>query len=221
MTGQAPGLTRHRERRSQDRAALEALLDEVWVGTLSTVDDAGLPWAVPVLMVRDGDRVVVHGSTGAGALRHAAEGAPVVLSVFLQDSLVLARSTFGHSADYRSATLRGRMQALPEHEKARAAALVTDGLIPGRAAEVPAATDRELAATVFLALPIEEDNWLLKIRGHGYLEDGADRVDDDPTWAGVIPVRRTLGEPQAAPGNTPGLPEPDSVRRLVGRDRAR
>ena len=209
-------LTRHRERGSDERAALDALLDSEWTGVLATVVD-GEPWAVPMLYVRDGDRVLLHGSSGAGALRHLAAGAPVVLTVFALDSLVLARSTFGHSADYRSATLRGTVEVLDGEEARRALGAFTDALAPGRTAEVPEVTEREQAATVVLGLPIREGSWLLKQRTHGFEEEPGRRPDDDPTWAGVVPVHRVFGEPVPAGGNRPGVEVPASVHRLLGR----
>ncbi|MEJ7796017.1 MAG: pyridoxamine 5'-phosphate oxidase family protein, partial [Nocardioides sp.] len=100
-------LTRTKERRADDRATLDELLDEVLVGTLATVTTDGRPWAVPMLFARDGDRLLLHGSTGAGALRQVAAGAEAVLEVHVVDGLVLATSMFEHSANYRSAVVRG------------------------------------------------------------------------------------------------------------------
>ena len=106
VTSVLNALTRKPDR-AGDRAMLDALLDEVKVGTLSTVVD-GLPWSVPMLFARDGDAILLHGSTGAGALRDVAAGAPVTFTVFAMDGLVVADSLFDHSANYRSAVVRGR-----------------------------------------------------------------------------------------------------------------
>ena len=103
-------LTRKPDRGHLERDELDALLDEVLAGTLSTVVD-GRPWVVPMLYARDGDRILLHGSTGAGALRHVAAGAPAALSVTVVDGLVVAHSTFDSSANYRSAVVHGELHA--------------------------------------------------------------------------------------------------------------
>lgn len=93
----------------------------------------------------------------------------------------------------------------------------TDGLLPGRSAEVPAPTAKELAATIVLALPITDGGWILKSRTHGFAEAAGPRPAEDTTWAGVIPVRRALGEPVSAPGNANGVEVPGSVRGILDR----
>ena len=112
----AERLGRHAERGRSERAALDALLDEVLAGTLSTVVD-GRPWVVPMLFARDGDQVLLHGSTGAGALRQVAAGAPAVLSVTVVDGLVVAHTTFESSANYRSAVIHGELTPLGDAER--------------------------------------------------------------------------------------------------------
>lgn len=202
-------LSRMRERGSSDRVDLDALLDSQLVCTLSTVSPEGEPWVVPLLFARDGDRVLVHGSTGAGALRAAASGAPVALCVFAFDALVVGHTTFESTANYRSAVLRGRLVALPDAEKDAALNVLSDKLIPGRVAEVRASSAKELAATQVLALPIESGGWLYKSRD-AHADD-----PDEPTdaWGGIVPVVTDWGEPLAAPWTTADLPA--SVRRLV------
>ena len=110
-------VTRHRERASAEREVLNQILDDGMVGTLSTVTDDGMPWAVPLLYARDGDRILVHGSTGAGALRRVATGAPVAFSVTHMDAMVVAHSTFESSANYRSAVVYGVFEALSGDEQ--------------------------------------------------------------------------------------------------------
>ena len=118
-------LGRHAERGRQERAELDALLDEVLAGTLSTVVD-GRPWVVPMLFARDGDRVLLHGSTGAGALRHVAAGAPAVLSVTVVDGLVVAHSTFDSSANYRSAVIHGELRPLDGEHRTEALTRISE-----------------------------------------------------------------------------------------------
>src|SRR6478609_11810590 len=146
-------LNRFPEQGVTDRAALDALLDSQWAGVLSCVVD-GEPLAVPMLYARDGDRVLLHGSTGAGALRRVAGGAPAVLTVFALDALVVAPTTFESSVNYRSATVRGPLLALPDDERTAALDRFSEALVPGRTGEVRPSTRKELAATLALALPI-------------------------------------------------------------------
>jgi len=201
-------LTRMPERDHTDRAHLDALLDTELVGTLATVSPDGEPWAVPIFFARDGDRVLVHGSTGAGALRLAASGAPVAFTVFALDALVVGHTTFESSANYRSAVLRGTMTRLDADAAASALDTLSDRLIPGRVAEVRPSNTRELAATQVLALPITAGFWLYKER-QGQASD-----PDEPTdaWGGLVPRLITWGVPEPAPWTDADVPP--SVRRF-------
>ena len=128
-------LTRYPERGSDERTLLDALLDEVLVATVSTVVD-GEPWTVPTLFARDGDRILIHGSTGAGLMRHLASGAPATVTVFQLDALVVADSAFDSSANYRSAVLRGNFEPVPADEADGALWALTNRLLPARQDEV-------------------------------------------------------------------------------------
>lgn len=154
--GPPADLTRLGDRRSRGRHDLDALLDEVLVATVSTVVD-GLPWSVPIFFARDRDRVLLHGSTGGGILRHLAAGAPVTLTVFSLDAIVVAHTAFESSANYRSAVLSGTAESLTGTDAEVALDLLTDRLVPGRVIEVRSSTRREYAATTVLALPIGEE----------------------------------------------------------------
>ncbi|WP_299570325.1 pyridoxamine 5'-phosphate oxidase family protein [uncultured Williamsia sp.] len=190
--------------RGGDRALLDEVLDTVMVGTLSTVVD-GLPWSVPMLFARHDDRIILHGSTGAGALRHVADGAPVTLTAFALDGIVVADVLFDHSANYRSAVVRGTLQTVRD-DAASALDALSDKLIPGRVAEVRGHTRKEVAATATLVLPIVDGQWIAKARS------GPPGEPEDPTtWTGVVPVRTVYDEPVTATGDAP----PGSVRRLV------
>jgi len=206
-------LTRHAERGRSEREALDALLDEVLAGTLSTVVD-GRPWVVPMLFARDGDRVLLHGSTGAGALRQVAAGAPAALSVTVVDGLVVAHTTFESSANYRSAVIHGELRPLADAERTTALELISQRLIPGRPAEVRAMNSRELAATLAMELPITPGRWLLKERS------GGASVPDEETdaWSGVVPFRVVAGAPEPSPWSAEaGTPVPASVTAFVQR----
>ncbi|HYN30028.1 MAG TPA: pyridoxamine 5'-phosphate oxidase family protein [Dermatophilaceae bacterium] len=211
MTSPPPELTRHRERATGDRAALDALLDDVLAGTLSTVV-GGQPWVVPMLFAREGDRILLHGSTGAGALRQVAAGAPAALCVLALDAMVVAHSTFESSANYRSAVVSGTLQPLAAAEQSTSLDALSERFVPGRTAEVAPTTGRERAATLALALPITEGRWVLKTR------TGPPSEPEGPTdaWCGVVPLRLVAGAPEPAPWSR-DRPVPESVRALVAR----
>jgi nitroimidazol reductase NimA-like FMN-containing flavoprotein (pyridoxamine 5'-phosphate oxidase superfamily) len=206
-------LGRHTERGRSERAELDALLDEVLAGTLSTVVD-GRPWVVPMLFARDGDRILLHGSTGAGALRHVAAGAPAALTVFALDGLVVAHSTFESSANYRSAVVHGPLTTLSDDERTGALEVLSERLLPGRTGEVPPMTRRERAATLAMALPITEGQWLLKVRSGG----PSDPEGETDAWCGVVPFRTVAEAPlPAAWTEAAGTEVPASVATLVER----
>lgn len=196
-----------------DRAALDRLLDSQWAGVLSCVVDGG-PLAVPLLYARDGDRVLLHGSTGAGALRAVAAGAPAVLTVFAIDALMVAPTTFESSVNYRSATIRGPLTVVDPKEPALER--FSEVLIPGRTTEVRASTRKELAKTVALSLPIGADNWVLKVADDWPATPEEAGAEDD-VWSGLVPVRTVLDPPVPAPWSA-DLPVPPSVRRLTDSD---
>jgi len=202
-------LTRLKEKSRSERAELDRLLDEELVGTLATVTTDGRPWAVPMLYARDGDRLLLHGSTGAGALRQVADGAEAVLAVHAIDALVLATSLFEHSANYRSAVVRGALQRLTGDEAVAALDRISDVLVPGRRAELRGHLKKELVATVALALDITDDNWLLKVSDKD-VDEELDVIPDD-VWTGILPIHRTYGDPVRSPWLPDDLPVPPSV----------
>lgn len=202
-------VTRLAEKQRHDRAALDALLDTVRVGHFGITTDDG-PVVIPTAVVRDGDRVLAHGSTGSRWMRSLAEGVPTCLSVAALDGLVLARSAFESSLHYRSAVLFGRCERLRDADAvARALDVVTEALLPGRTAEIRRPTRQELAATMVLALPITE--WSLKV-SDGWPDDPPEDVAG-PAWAGVVPLVESRGTPRPAPDLRPGIPLPSSLSR--------
>jgi nitroimidazol reductase NimA-like FMN-containing flavoprotein (pyridoxamine 5'-phosphate oxidase superfamily) len=203
-------ITRLKEKGNVDRAALDALLDATHVGHFGLSDASGRPVVIPTAVVRDGDRVLAHGSTGSPWIRTLAAGAPTCLAVTAFDGLVVARSAFESSIHYRSAVLFGSCTQLETAEKQRALDLVTEALLPGRVAELRRPTERELAATLVFTLPIEE--WSLKV-SDGWPDDPAEDVAGD-AWAGVVPVVTGYAQPAAAPDLRRGIDVPTSVRRL-------
>jgi nitroimidazol reductase NimA-like FMN-containing flavoprotein (pyridoxamine 5'-phosphate oxidase superfamily) len=197
------------EKASTERSALDTLLDSTRVGHFGLVAEDGTPVVIPTMVVRDGDRVLAHGSTGSRWMRRLADGVPTALAVTAYDGLVVARSAFESSIRYRSAVVFGRCTPVAD-DKERFLDLVTEALIPGRSAEVRRPTKAELAATLVLALPIED--WSLKISA-GWPEDEDDDVAG-PAWAGVVPARQLYDAPLAAPDLRAGIEVPPSVRAL-------
>lgn len=206
-------LTRLREKASTDRAALNDLLDLSCVGHFGLVDRAGRPVVIPTAVVRHGDRILAHGSTGSPWMRLLATGAPTCLAVTAVDGLLVARSAFESSLHYRSAVLFGSCHPLAEADKQQALDVITEALLPGRTAEVRRPTDRELAATLLLELAITE--WSLKI-SDGWPDDPPEDVAG-PAWAGVVPQATRYGVPLPAPDLPVGVAVPPSVAAL-GRD---
>ncbi|MDT4937231.1 MAG: uncharacterized protein QOG80_902 [Pseudonocardiales bacterium] len=204
-------ITRLREKASTERAEVDALLDSTHVGHFALSTDDG-PVVIPTAVVRDGDRVLAHGSTGSRWMRLLAAGAPTCLAITAVDGVVVARSAFESSFHYRSAVLFGRCTALDDTAKLAALDVVTEALIPGRVAELRHPTDKELGATLVLAMPIAE--WSLKISA-GWPDDPAEDVAGN-AWAGVIPMSTAYGLPVGAPDLRPGIPVPRSVRAFPG-----
>jgi len=203
-------ITRLREKGRTERAELDALLDSAVVGHFALADPDRGPVVIPTAIVRDGDRVLAHGSTGSPWMRSLAAGAPTCLAVTALDGVVVARSAFESSLHYRSAVLFGSCSVLEADEHAGALDLITEALIPGRTAEIRRPAPRELAATLVLALPITE--WSLKVSA-GWPEDPPEDVAGD-AWAGVLSFERRVGPPRPAPDLSDGIPVPLSVQNL-------
>ncbi len=201
-------LTRKPDRALGSRAQLDALLDSQLVATLATVLD-GQPWVVPMLYGRDGDDILLHGSSGAGALRQVAAGSPAALCVVALDGLVVAESTFHSSANYRSAVIRGCLEEVGGQTKSDVLQRISDKIIPGRNAEVRPSTRKEESATMGLRLRITDENWIMKHRdGEPGEPEGA--VD---VWCGVVPLALAAGAPIAAPWSIG--PVPPSVHAFI------
>jgi len=174
---------REPQRGVYDRATIEAILDEALLCHLGFEVD-GQPYVIPTLHARVGDRLYVHGSAASRMLRHAATGVPVCATVTLFDGLVLARSVFNHSVNYRSVVVFGTATLVADDEKREALRALTEQLAPGRWDEARQPTDTELKATWILSLPLDETS--AKVRT-GAEEDEPEDLDL-PVWAGVVPV---------------------------------
>jgi uncharacterized protein len=194
---QTPRTTLHRRptRGSYDRATVHAILDEALVCQLGFVVD-GQPVVLPTMFVRHGERVLVHGAAAGRFMRALAHGAGACLSVTLLDGLVLARSAFHHSMNYRSVLVFGEaIEVTDRAEKLHAMALLVDKVSPGRSGRSRAPTDNEIRATSILAIPLEEVS--AKIRVGPPVDDPDDMTM--PVWAGVVPIALRAGplEPDA------------------------
>lgn len=202
--------TRLRERVSYDAGLVHSILDEAWVCHLSFVVD-GEPRVLPTLHVRIGDVLYVHGSTGSRPLRGARpQGIPVSVAVTLLDGLVLARSQFHHSANYRSVVAHGTATEVTDPaEKSAVLTAIVEKIAVGRAADTRPPTPKEIAQTSVLALPLAEVS--AKVRAKGVGDDEEDYAL--PHWAGVVPLRLVAGEPEPDEGVT-GVP--DYLRAVTG-----
>jgi nitroimidazol reductase NimA-like FMN-containing flavoprotein (pyridoxamine 5'-phosphate oxidase superfamily) len=203
-------VTRHPERQHPERQALYDVLDSGLVAHVALNRGEG-PIVLPLAYARDGDNLLLHGSTGGGLLREAAQGAPIAVTVTLLDGLVFARSMFDSSMNYRSAMILGSAEAVDGPEKLDALRILSDHLMPGRWDEVRPPLPRELAATIVLRLPLDETS--VKIRTGPPSSDGD--PPEDPGWAGVVPLVTSYGAPVAAGDNDADEPTPLSVRRLL------
>jgi hypothetical protein len=203
-------LRRLRERGATDRADLYAVLDAGLVCHLGVVAD-GAPVVLPTAYGRDGDTLYLHGSSANGAFL-AGAGQQVCVTVTHMDGLVVARSVFHHSVNYRSAVIFGEAAIVRgDAERLHALEAITDHLIPGRWSDARQPTKKELAATAVLSLPLAEAS--VKIRAGGPAEDDEDYALD--YWAGVLPMSVTFGEPEPDPKLRPEIPVPAHIKDRV------
>jgi uncharacterized protein len=214
VSGDDPGaptertrLGRHPERGRHDRATVDAILDEALFCHLGFLD-RGQPIVIPTIHARMGDQVYVHGSTGSRAMRAVSPGAPVCLTVTILDGLVLARSAFNHSMNYRSVMVLGTAREVTDpDEKLAAMRAVVEHVARGRWDEVRVPTRKEVAATTIVALGLEEAS--AKVR------TGPPHDDEEdlglPVWAGELPIALAAGDPTPDPTLGTALPVSASV----------
>lgn len=204
------------ERQVVDPSILDEILAEALIAHVAAVH-AGVPIVLPFACARDGDAVLLHGSTGAGLLRACASGEPISVAITHLDGLVVARSAFDNSMNYRCAVIIGVPELLTGSAKERALTVITDHLLPGRTVEVRPSTAKEAAATLVLRLPLTE----VSVKVRSAAATTADDVEDRSVWAGVLPLAHTPFPPLPSPDVPPDVPVPDSVRAASDRlDRA-
>ena len=179
------------DRGRYDRETIYAILDEAFICHVGFVVD-GQPYVIPTGFAQIGDDLYIHGSSASRMLRNLSQGIDVCVTVTLVDGLVLARSAFHHSINYRSVVILGKAQLVEDaDEKNRALEAFTDHIIPGRWADVRWPTELELKATSVLKLPIEEAS--AKVRSGDPKDDAEDYAMD--IWAGVLPLSLQPGTP--------------------------
>ncbi|MFE5819100.1 pyridoxamine 5'-phosphate oxidase family protein [Streptomyces sp. NPDC056479] len=205
--------TRSAERAVYDKELVHAILDEAYVCHLGFVRD-GAPVVLPTLFGRVGETLYVHGSTGSRPLRmtgKADPGLPVCLTVTHVDALILARSAFHHSINYRSVVVHGTAYDVTDPEEKRIAldALV-EHVVAGRSGDSRPANKKELAATAVIRLDLNEVS--AKLRTGGVNDEPEDLAL--PHWAGVVPLRKGYDTPLDDPDLAPGTDLPDYLKAL-------
>lgn len=201
------------ERQQTDRAELYRIIDAALVAHVAVVRD-GFPVVIPFACARDESDLLLHGSTGSGVLMAAEAGEPASVGVTLLDGLVVARSVFDNSMNYRSVVAFGVPEVLEDEAKIEALRVLVDRILPGRWDEVRESTRKEFAKTLILRLDLDEVS--VKVRS-GAMTAAADDGEDRAAWTGVVPLTTRAGEP-VTHGDVPAdVPVPESVRTFAGR----
>lgn len=200
-------LRRHPERGTLDRATVNAVLDEALVCTVAFVDN-GRRFAIPMLHGRKDDVLYMHGSISSRMLKLLSSGADCCVSATLVDGLVLARSVFRHSVNYRSVVLFGSaVEVTDPDERLAALEVIVEHVVPGRTTDARGPSRSELAATQVIRMQIDEGS--AKVRT-GAPVDAPEDVDL-PIWAGELPLSQVAGEPRPAAGVPASVATPSYV----------
>jgi nitroimidazol reductase NimA-like FMN-containing flavoprotein (pyridoxamine 5'-phosphate oxidase superfamily) len=196
------------ERGVYDREMIDQILDEALVCHVAFNDGSGAPRCLPTIHARVGDTIYLHGSRGARAWKALKAGAEVCIVATIVDGLVIARSAFHHSMNYRSVVVYGKAREVSDEDELHtAAAAITSHVAPGREDEARMPSPDEYRQTLLLAVPLEEAS--AKVRTGPPKDDEPDH--DLPIWAGVLPLVTRPGDPDAAPDLAPGIDVPPSV----------
>ena len=205
-------LRRLPSRGSHDRAVIHGILDEGQVCHIAAVDH-GTAAMIPTGYVRDGDRILIHGSKASRMMRLLASGIDASVCITIVDGFVLARSAFHHSMNYRSVIMFGKAEPLEGEVKRGAMTRFLEGLCPGRSSECREPSEKELDATTVVAFPIHEAS--AKIRTGPPIDDDEDY--ESGHWAGVVPIKMINIDPIPDPKLDPAIPIPQHVRDRVTR----
>jgi hypothetical protein len=183
------------DRGFHDFETIAAILDEGLICHIAFETD-GQPYAIPTIYGRDGRTLYIHGSPASRMLKSLAEGIPMCLTVTLVDGIILARSVFHHSMNYRSVVVLGTARRVDaEAEKLHALEVITDHLVPGRWGDARVPNERELKASLVLRMEIDEAS--AKVRPGGVSDEPEDM--ELPVWAGRLPLSLAVGEPETDP----------------------
>ncbi|HEY2663136.1 MAG TPA: pyridoxamine 5'-phosphate oxidase family protein [Candidatus Binataceae bacterium] len=198
-------------RANYDRAAIKSIIDEALICHLG-FEFAGQPYVIPTIHARQEDHLLIHGSQASRMLRRVREGVDICVTVTLLDGLVLARSAFHHSMNYRSVVVLGRGREITvREEKLDAMRTLVEHVVPGRWDDARKPNEMELKQTMILRLPISEAS--AKIRTGGPTDDEEDY--SLPIWAGVLPLNLTARPPIADPRLAPGMAAPEYLNRYA------
>lgn len=201
-------LRRLPERGSRDFSLACSIIDQARVCHVGFVKD-GLPYVIPMALGRQGEQLLLHGSVASRLTNHLSDGLPCCVTVTHLDGLVLARSAFHSSMNYRTVMVFGSAREMTDtEEKKRGLDALVEHLVPGRVAELRESTRKELNATTLLSLPIEQ--FSIKTRS-GPPSDAAGDIDA-PVWAGVIPLTLQPGVPVPAPDMRRPIEVPDYLK---------
>jgi nitroimidazol reductase NimA-like FMN-containing flavoprotein (pyridoxamine 5'-phosphate oxidase superfamily) len=195
-------------RGTHDRAVVHAILDEALVCHVAFTH-GGQPALIPTAYARQGDRLLLHGSSGNRMLRALADGGDICICVTLLDGIVFARSAFHHSVNYRSVVVYGRAHEIADlNEKREALRVIVEHVAPGRSEVIRPPTDAEVVMTKVIAVPIVEAS--AKVRTGPPIDDEPDYAL--PVWAGVLPSTLTFGTPEPCERLHSGIEAPAHVR---------
>lgn len=198
------------KRGAYDKETIYHLIDQSIICYVAFVQD-GQPFIIPTLHARQGDNILLHGSSASRMMRHLAAGNQVCINITMVDGIVLARSVFHHSMNYRSVVLFGKGQLVSDEEKMAGLQLFTDRIMPGRWDDARQPNKQEMKATTIVSIPIESASAKVRVGPPG---------DDDedyalPIWAGVVPITQQAGTPQPDPLLRDGIPLPDYIADYV------
>ena len=203
-------VNRRADRGRYDKATIYGIIDEAMFCHIGFVQD-GRPFVIPALHVRRDDELLIHGSSASRLIKHIQAGNEVSISMAILDAIVVAKTAFNQSVNYRSVVLFGRGRLLEDDEKMEALAYFTDGLIPGQWDYARKSTPNEIKASAIVAISIAEAS--AKIRNAPPGDDGEDR--DLPLWAGLLPVKQVILEPVRADVTDPNIPVPEHILKKV------
>lgn len=210
MVEEYPKTDRNRVQRSAKRGAYDketvhTIIDSARICHVGFLE-GGSPCVIPTLHARDGEQILLHGAKASRLMQYAASGEPVCITCTHVDGLVLARSAFNHSVNYRSAVVFGTGKSVEDSaEKLRTLEMFTERIVPGRWEELRETTEKELAATAVVSVTIESASAKVRTGGpHDFDEDMT-----EPVWAGVVPIHETFGPVEPDPALDAGTPVPE------------